>query len=166
MSIIRIPELIISFYESMRFSLMVGYGFEIDCEQVALLAIQILDLIPPGVLQEVPVPPVENIRIRADRARKQTWAAASGRSLLVWLPQIMNPYYWGGCTAGSLSREDNLPPEIHSHACCCSGTQLSACNPPHILTEQLPAQALSRPVCSEFSFNESFLLCSVLCLCV
>lgn len=135
-----------------------GYGFEIDSEQVALLVIKILDLIPAGVLQEVPVPHVENIRISADR-----WGSRPEQQLVddlfLWLPQIMNPYYWGGCAAGSLSCEDNLPPEIYSHARCCSGTQLSACNPPHILTEQLPAQALSQPVCSEFSFNETFLLC-------
>ena len=41
--------------------------FQIDSEQVALLVIKILDLIPAGVLQEVPVPHVENIRISADR---------------------------------------------------------------------------------------------------
>lgn len=43
---------------------------------------------------------------RGDRQEQQLTDVS-----FLWLVQIMNPYYWGGC---SLSCEDNLPPEIHT----------------------------------------------------
>lgn len=70
----------------------------------------------PTLLPELQLPHVEKCRMRT------CWWGNKSEPEPAYIPllglsQILNPYYWGCCSAGSLRHEDKLPPEIQVPSC-------------------------------------------------